>query len=153
MAALQANSHHGCAIVLDACGVLLLGSSGSGKSRLGHLLINRWTEQGRYARWVADDRFLSEQVGDRLVVHCPEPISGLAERRFLGIESVAWQSRAVIDLVVELVAPDELERLPDGDRLWRSPTGGDVPSLAVPSHAIEQAVELVEAGLREKLRP
>ena len=153
MGALQANSQHGCAIVLDAYGVLLLGPSGSGKSRLSHLLVNLWAEQGRYARWVADDRFLSQQIGDRLVVHCPDPIAGLAERRFLGIEAVAWQSRAVIDLVVELVAPDELVRLPDGNRRWCSPTGDEVPSLAVPGSAVEQAVELVEARLREKLRP
>lgn len=153
MGALQANSQHGCAIVLDTHGVLLIGPSGSGKSRLAHLLIERWAEQGRYARWVADDRFLSEQVGNRLVVHCPLTISGLAERRFLGIESVAWQSRAVIDLVVELVGPDQLERLPNGRRHWRSPTGDDVPSLAVPKQSLEQAVALVEARLREKLRP
>ena len=146
-------SQHGSAIVLDDCGVLLLGPSGSGKSRLGHLLIERWIQQDRYARWVADDRYLAEPVGGRVIARSPDAISGLAERRFLGIEPVPWQSRAVVDLVVELVADEALQRLPDENRHWLAPTGDKLPSLAVPRNALEQAVELVEARLRENLRP
>lgn len=148
----QAKSQHGCVIVLDDCGVLLLGPSGSGKSRLGHLLVDHWTRQDRYARWVADDRYLTEAVGGKLIAASPEPIIGLAERRYLGIQSVAWQSRAVLDLGVQLVARDELERMPDSEQLWHAPTGDGLPLIAVPNDSMEQAVELVEAHLRQKGR-
>ena len=149
----QATSQHGSAIVLDDRGVLLLGPSGSGKSRLGHLLIERWTSQNRYARWVADDRFLAQRVGDRVIVRSPETIAGLAERRFLGIEAVALQPRAVLDLAVQLVGDDEMERLPQDKRHWRTPSGEEVPLLLVPKDAMTQALELVEAHLQAKLHP
>ena len=144
-------SQHGSAIVLDDRGILLLGPSGSGKSRLGHLLIERWTAQNRYSRWVADDRFLTRPVGDRLVASAPATIAGAAERRFLGIQSVAWQSRAVIDLAVELVADENLQRLPDAAQIWRAPGGEQVPLMAVPKNALTHAVELVEARLTANL--
>lgn len=151
MNAPQSKSQYGTAIVLDDRGVLLLGPSGSGKSRLGHLLIERWTTQNRYSRWVADDRFLTESVSDKLIASSPATIAGVAERRFQGIQPVAWQSRAVIDLVVELVADDDLERMPDGDQIWQAPSGEKVPLIFVPRDALAHAAELIEACLKANL--
>ena len=143
---------HGSVIVLDDRGILLLGPSGSGKSRLGHLLIERWAAQNHYSRWVADDRFFTHPVGDRLVASAPATLAGAAERRFLGIQSVAWQSRAVIDLAVELVAAGDLPRMPATAQIWRAPGGEEVPRMAVPKNALMHAVELVEARLTANLQ-
>ena len=147
-------SQHGCAIVLGARGLIVLGPSGSGKSRLCHLLVERRTEQNLYARWVADDRFFFEEAGeqvpgDKLIVRSPDSIAGLAERRFRGIEPVSYQTRAVVDLVVQLELTENLERLPDSSLKWTSLGGVELPLIKVPCHPIEQAIELVETHLKQ----
>lgn len=147
-------SQHGCAIVLGDRGLMVLGASGSGKSRLCHLLVERWTEQNLYARWVADDRILIEEIGDnvsgdKVIVRSPDSIVGLAERRFHGIGPVSYQPRAVVDLVVQLEPTENLQRLPDSNLNWTSLRGTELPLIKVPSHPIEHAIELVEAHLKQ----
>ena len=145
----ETSSQHGCAIVLDDRGLLVLGPSGSGKSRICHLLVKRWNQQDRYAHWVADDRFILQSVGGVLIAHSPSSIAGLAERRFHGIEDVDSQAKVVVDFVVQLVEDENLERLPDSNLNWQTPCGSQLPLISVPSRRLELAIELVEAYLRE----
>ena len=103
----------------------------------------------RHARWVADDRVLLQRAGSALLARAPEPIAGLAERRFHGIEQVQWQARAVVDLVVQLVDEAALDRMPADDQNWEAPDGGHCPLILVPRGGVELSIELVEARLRQ----
>lgn len=141
------NSQHGCAIVLGSLGVVLLGDSGSGKSRLSHKLIESWSNRNQYARWVADDRMIVEQTAQAYLVTAPCSLQGLAERRFAGIETVICQTKAVVDLVVQILPGNQLERLPKADTRRLLPNGPAIPQLAVPQDQILQSIELIEARL------
>jgi serine kinase of HPr protein (carbohydrate metabolism regulator) len=136
-------------IVLGDRGLIVQGPSGSGKTRLCHLLVDGWQNQNRYARWVADDRFLLTQIGDQLIASSPSTIAGLAERRFRGIEQVDWQARAVVDLVIQLVDGGNLERLPVSNQHWQADSGVSLPLISVPGSSLELAIELIEAQLSE----
>ena len=147
MSADENKSQHGCAVVLGAQGVVVLGPSGSGKSRLSHKLVESWNQHRGYARWVADDRILVSQNGSHYIVTSPSNLEGLAERRFRGIESVPYQSRAVVDLVVNLKPRSALDRLPGEQKLQLTPDGPQIPAVTVPEDSISQAIELIEARL------
>ncbi|HKO09019.1 MAG TPA: HPr kinase/phosphatase C-terminal domain-containing protein [Alphaproteobacteria bacterium] len=98
---------HGSCVEIDGRGVLLRGASGRGKSDLALRLIDRG------ARLVADDRVdLNEQAGV-LTASAPEPIAGRLEVRGVGIISVAAVAAAPLELVVELVELEDVERLPE----------------------------------------
>lgn len=138
---------HACGIVLGTTGLVVVGPSGSGKSRLCHLLLERWQQARRYARWVADDRLDVTPVGSRLLAKAPGSILGLAERRFSGIETVDAQSCMVVDMAVRLIANDLLERMPEPHRENLFDGAPAVPGLLVPQSNLELAVELVVAQL------
>ncbi len=88
-------------------GVLLRGPSGCGKSDLALRVI----EAG--ARLIADDRTdLSERDG-AVVATAPPALAGLIEVRGLGILRMEALPEAAVGLVVDLVAPDDVERLPE----------------------------------------
>ncbi|MBI4185109.1 MAG: HPr kinase/phosphatase C-terminal domain-containing protein [Proteobacteria bacterium] len=101
---------HGTALLLNGAGVLLRGPPGAGKSDLALRLI----EGG--ARLVADDRVDLVREGERLIAAAPARLAGLLEVRGVGIVAVAHATRAALRLVVDLVAPDEVSRLPEPRR-------------------------------------
>jgi HPr kinase/phosphorylase len=86
---------------------LLRGRSGAGKSDLALRLI----EGG--ADLVADDRVVLMQDGGRLLASPPPNLAGLIEARGLGILRLAHLDAVPLYLVVDLVAPDQVERLPE----------------------------------------
>ncbi|MHA1152616.1 MAG: RNase adapter RapZ [Alphaproteobacteria bacterium] len=92
-------------------GVLLRGPPGAGKSDLALRLIDRG------ARLVADDQcevtIEDRAAGPRLIARAPAAIAGALEVRGLGIAEVPSLGQAPVALVVDLVARDEVERLPD----------------------------------------
>jgi HPr kinase/phosphorylase len=98
---------HGTAIALGEEGVLLRGPSGSGKSDLALRLI----EGG--ARLVADDQTELRDIGGGVRLSAPASIAGQMEIRGLGIVKVAQQASAQLRLVVDLVPPEAIERLPE----------------------------------------
>lgn len=118
---------HGACVEIDGRGVLLLGPSGSGKSDLALRLIDGG------ARLVADDQvaLVLDTSGDKsgLVASAPGEIRGWLEVRGLGIVAVDAVPSAVLSLVVELVAPDRVDRLPDA-AAWRC-LGVAVPMLTL----------------------
>lgn len=91
-------------------GVLLRGPSGAGKSDLALRLI----EAG--ARLVADDQTHLARIGRRLIATAPPVLAGLIEARGLGVVTLPrgqLLTRAPVALLVDLVAPQRIERLPD----------------------------------------
>ena len=97
---------HGTAVTIDGAGVLLRGPSGSGKSDLALRLIDGG------AALVADDRVVLSRHGDDVMAAVPETIAGKLEVRGLGIVRLPAAAAPPLRLVVDLVRPDDVERLP-----------------------------------------
>jgi HPr kinase/phosphorylase len=97
---------HGTAIALGGEGILLRGPSGAGKSDLALRLI----DQG--ARLVADDQTELRRDGDDIMMSAPATITGQIEVRGLGIVAMPSIASAPLRLVVDLMLPEEIERMP-----------------------------------------
>ena len=97
---------HASCVALKGEGVLLRGAPGAGKSDLALRLI----EGG--ATLVADDQVELTSGGEMLFAAPPARIAGLLEVRGIGIVSMEFLSQCPVHLVVDLVQPDEVERMP-----------------------------------------
>jgi HPr kinase/phosphorylase len=90
--------------------VLLRGPSGSGKSDLALRLI----EAG--GRLVSDDQTHLARRGRSLVATPPPALAGMIEARGVGIVRLPrnkLMARATVALLVDLVPPERIERLPE----------------------------------------
>lgn len=110
---------HGTAIALVMDGVpraaLIRGTSGSGKSDLALrclALVPSPLIPGP-AHLVADDQVIVTRRDDQLVVSPPASIAGLMEVRGLGIVALDWLATGRLAMFVDLVAREEVQRLPD----------------------------------------
>jgi HPr kinase/phosphorylase len=98
---------HATAVAIDGRAVLLRGASGSGKSDLALRLIDAG------ARFVADDQSELSRRGEAIIVRSPATIAGLLEVRGIGIVHLDPLPEAPVALIVDLVGPEALERLPE----------------------------------------
>ena len=98
---------HGTTVALEGEGVLLRGPSGGGKSDLALRLIDGG------ARLIADDQTELARVADGLLARSPASIAGRMEVRGIGILRVPTVPSALLRLVIDLVVPDRVERLPE----------------------------------------
>ena len=98
---------HATAVAIDGRAVLLRGPSGYGKSDLALRLIDAG------ARLIADDQSELWRRGEEIIVRSPAAIAGLLEVRGIGIMRLDALSEAPVALIVDLVAPEALERLPE----------------------------------------
>ncbi len=114
---------HGTCVELFGFGVLLRGPPGSGKSDLALRLIDGG------ARLVADDQVALTVEAGAVRATAPPRIGGRMEVRGLGIVEVATTLAAPVALVVELVAPEDVPRLPE-------PGESRLAGIAVPSIAL-----------------
>ncbi|MET4807690.1 RNase adapter RapZ [Limibacillus sp. MBR-115] len=130
---------HATCLALEGRGVLLRGPSGSGKSDLALRLI----EQG--ARLVADDQTILTREADVLMARAPDNIAGQLEVRGIGIRPVPSLSRTPVDLMVDLVGPGAVERLPE-------PSSETVLDLPLPRLALDPFAASAPAKLRVALR-
>lgn len=132
---MTANIHASCVVLAAAgeafgapadAGVLLLGASGSGKSDTALRLI----EHG--ARLVSDDRTGLFIENGRLAARPAKALEGLLEIRGVGIVELPFVPWATIALAAELVAPDDVPRLPE-PACYVPPAGlGNPRELRVP---------------------
>lgn len=97
---------HASCVAVDGAGVLFRGPSGCGKSDLCLRLIDKG------AVLIADDQVLLARRESALVAACPPAISGRLEVRGLGIVRVPSAAMANVLLIVDLVPPAQVERLP-----------------------------------------
>ena len=98
---------HATCVELDGIACLLRGPPGSGKSDLALRLIDLG------ARLVADDQVVLTRHGQRVVASAPPTLAGMIEVRGLGVMRVQGVAEASLGLVVDLVAPEKVERVPE----------------------------------------
>lgn len=96
---------HASCVSINGNGVLICGSSGSGKSSLALNLIALGAEL------VADDQTLVRHEGRDLIASCPDRISGLIEARGVGFLTPPTRSDTRLSLVVDLETP-QTQRIP-----------------------------------------
>jgi len=123
----------------NGVGVLLRGPSGSGKSDLALRLI----EEG--AVLVADDQVVLSREGRRILASPPETLAGLLEVRGLGILRFPHEAPAPVGLVVDLVEPDRVERLPD-------PATVDMLEISLPLHVLSAREATASLKVRLAMR-
>jgi serine kinase of HPr protein (carbohydrate metabolism regulator) len=126
---------HATAVAIAGGAVLLRGPSGAGKSDLALRLIDAG------AALIADDQCALHRAGGRILVRAPATIAGLIEARGVGILPAPTQPEAPLALLVDLVRPELVERLPPERR-------EDVLGLSVPLLALAP----FEASAVAKLR-
>lgn len=103
---------HATTVDIAGLGVLLLGTSGAGKSDLAMRLI------AEGALLVSDDQTLIELRGDELWATALGKIAGLIEARAVGIVAAATKRTTRLALAVEFLAAPE--RMPER-RTWSLP--------------------------------
>lgn len=122
---------HGTAVLTGGKGILLRGRSGSGKSSLALRLLDDALFLGIPAFLVADDRVILVREGERVMITAVDSLRGLLEVRGLGLIEVDSVQKAPLDLVVDLVAPQAIERYPEKDDLSTIVEGVSLPRLAI----------------------
>ncbi len=135
---------HGTSVALGGAGVLLRGPSGCGKSDLALRLIDRG------ALLVADDQTELHLDGDDISMTAPAAIAGQIEVRGVGIVRAPSIGAAPLRLVVDLVVPAAVERLPEPRAC--ALLGREVPLIALaPFEA--SAVTKLQLALRAVAAP
>ena len=125
---------HATAVAIDGRGVLLRGPSGSGKSDLALLLIDAG------GRLVADDQSELFRRGDALYARAPAAIAGLIEVRGIGLLRLETLAEAPIALLADLVAAEQIERIPA--RREERVLGVAVPLIALAPFEASTAAKL-----------
>ena len=107
---------HATCVALGACGVLLRGPSGSGKSDLALQLIDLpgfgIGQAALAARLVADDQVMLTRAAGRLMAAPPPRLAGLLEIRGLGIVNLQKAGPVPLGLVVDLAPVASIGRYP-----------------------------------------
>ncbi len=98
---------HGTVVDVAGHGVLLRGPSGSGKSDLALRLVDR------RATLIADDQVIVYPRPKGLKAMAPDALRGYLEVRGLGLISTPVTGSSFIRLIVDLVEPDSVPRLPE----------------------------------------
>ncbi|MEO5374826.1 MAG: HPr kinase/phosphatase C-terminal domain-containing protein [Alphaproteobacteria bacterium] len=129
---------HATCVMIDGHGVLLRGPSGSGKSDLALRLL------AAGHRLVADDGTDLRVRDGKVYAASPPGIAGLLEVRGVGVLAVGCVPEAVVRLVVDLVAPDEVERMPDAG-VTCDVCGVDVARVALAPFEASAAAKVVMA--------
>ncbi len=125
---------HATTVAIDGEAVLLRGPPGAGKSDLALRLIDGG------AKLVSDDQTLLWRVDDRVLAGAPPDIAGLFEVRGVGIIKMISSDPVPVCLIVDLVAPDAVERIPEQrcERLF----GIAIPLIALAAFEPSSAAKL-----------
>ncbi len=139
---------HGSCVGIEGRGVLLRGPPGGCKSDLALRLI------ADGAVLVADDQVMLVRESGRLLASAPAAIAGRIEVRGIGILTMEYAESVALFLVVDLVAPERVERMPEAAHCGY--LGVELPRVALaPFEASAPAkVRLaVDAAARDSTRP
>lgn len=124
---------HGTCVAFGAHAALLRGSSGSGKSDLALRFLALPADGSTAPHLVADDQVIVEAQADTLVVSAPDTLAGKLEVRGLGIMTLPHLEQAKLVLIVDLVANDEVPRMPPEPLPRITLLGVSVPNLQLAS--------------------
>lgn len=141
---------HGTCVAFGRAAALLRGPSGSGKSDLALrflFLARRGPAALEPPTLVADDQVVLTRSGDRLLANAPETIRGKLEVRGIGIVEAKVATEAELRLVVDLVAPKEVERMPSEEARVRL-LGVDVPHIRLTPWEASSPIKLALALAR-----
>jgi serine kinase of HPr protein (carbohydrate metabolism regulator) len=130
---------HATAVAIDGYALLLRGQPGAGKSDLALRLIDAG------ARLVTDDQSVLSRRGEHILVCAPDRISGLMEVRGIGIMRVEAMAEAPVALLVDLVPPEQIDRMPERRREM-------ILGLSLPLIAVAPFEASAPAKLRLALR-
>ncbi len=155
---------HGTCVCIAGTGVLLVGPSGSGKSDLALRLIDNGgvlhSDAENSSELVSDDQVVLQASGAAVVARPPDSLAGRLEVRGVGILRVPYLAETAIGLVIRLVPPEEVRRLPDRDRSKFKVCGIDLPLLCLapfeasaPAKARAAAHAVLNDGFAEWLEP
>ncbi|RLP23729.1 HPr kinase/phosphorylase [Mesorhizobium sp. YM1C-6-2] len=136
---------HASAVVLGDRGIVIVGSSGMGKTQLALTLISHARSFGWFARLVADDQVLLSVHGGRVICAAPATIAGLVEVRGVGPQPTACEMKVPADLVVRLVERHVAERFPE--TATEPLLGCEVPLLKLAADDRRAALMAVAARL------
>jgi serine kinase of HPr protein (carbohydrate metabolism regulator) len=125
---------HATTVAIDRAAVVIRGAPGSGKSDLALRLIDAG------ARLVADDRTRLDRRDGALVASAPPAIAGLFEVRGLGVVEMPRDEWAEVVLLVDLVRPEEVERIPESAA--ETLLGVPIPRLALAAFEASAAAKL-----------
>lgn len=107
MSALANDLVHGTALAIGNWAILLRGPSRAGKSDLALRLM----EAG--ADLISDDQVELCKAGEFLTASAPASIAGLLEVRGVGIVKRPHRENVALALLIDLVSPDDVPRMPD----------------------------------------
>lgn len=154
MAASTDQTLHGTVIAAAGRGALIRGPSGAGKSDLALrcLALAPSALLPHAVELVTDDRVEIRAPADASAgwptARPPATIRGLLEVRGLGILTLPYRAEVELRLVVDLVAPDAVERLPP-DPLPTTPIAGvPLPVLQLAAHEASAPLKLLLALTR-----
>lgn len=131
MADIAKSGFHASTICLDGNGVMIMGESGTGKTELCLLLLERARVANRVAHFIADDRTLVLAIEDALFASVPDQLAGGVEIRGAGLFHIDYQKNCKLSLAVKLVPEKEAERFPSAR--YFSYEGAKIPCLYLPS--------------------
>jgi HPr kinase/phosphorylase len=143
---------HGTCVALGQRGALLRGPSGCGKSDLALRFLSlarRGPAATEAPALVADDQVELTRDGGSVLATAPESIRGKIEVRGVGIVNVKSIATCQLVLVIDLVAPEAVQRMPEPDAKV-SLVGVDLPLLRLApfesSAPIKLALAVAHAG-------
>ena len=143
---------HGTCVALGRSAALLRGPSGCGKSDLALrflFLARRGPAALEPPTLVADDQVRLTRNGDRLLVKAPESIRGRIEVRGVGIVEVKSHPEAELALIVDLVPPADVPRMPEDDAVAQL-LGTEVPLIRLAPWEASAPIKLAVALARAR---
>lgn len=140
-------TEHACAVEINGMGILIKGQSGFGKTSLMMGLLERAKLEALNGFLIADDRVILKSKTNMLEASSPEKLAGLVEIGGFGIVKHPYRETTRIGLVVEIIADEDIERMPDQQYFSRDSIS--LPMISVPSRHETQSVRIVFAWLGE----
>lgn len=120
---------HGTCVALGTDAALLRGGSGAGKSDLALRFLALPDSEEGLPRLVADDQVCLTRAEDSLMASPPPNLAGLIEVRGLGIQTVSFARSARLVVVCDLVAAQDVPRMPPDPWDRTVLAGSEIPVL------------------------
>ena len=139
---------HGTCVALGDRAALLRGAPGAGKSDLALRFLALPNEAELRPLLVADDQVQLDVNGAIVTVSAPETLAGMMEVRGLGIQEMPTIAAARLVLVCDLVAADQVPRMPPDPWDRTALEGVDMPLLQLSPFEASAPLKLKMALLR-----